>query len=44
MDVYDSDFEVEHKQDNSPLTLADKRCNEIIERSLSLTNIPVLSE
>ena len=27
MDVYASDFAIEHKDDKSPLTLADKNCN-----------------
>ena len=31
MEVYASDFIVEHKEDNSPLTLADKNCDEVIE-------------
>ena len=44
MKVYASDFAVEHKDDKSPLTLADKNCNEIIERFLMKTNIPFLSE
>ena len=44
MDVYDSDFSVEHKNDKSPLTLADKNCNEVIEQHLLLTEIPFLSE
>ena len=44
MKVYASDFEVEQKEDKSPLTLADKNCNEVIERFLSKTNIPILSE
>ena len=44
MEVYASDFAVEHKDDKSPLTLADKNCNEVIENSLINTNIPVLSE
>ncbi len=42
--VYSSDFEVEHKQDKSPLTLADKNCNDVIEEELEKTNIPILSE
>ena len=29
--IYETDFDVDYKQDNSPLTIADKRCNEIIE-------------
>ena len=44
MDVYASDFAVEHKDDKSPLTLADKNCNEVIEGYLIPTNIPILSE
>ena len=42
--VYDSDFAVEHKDDKSPLTLADKESHEIIFSLLSETKIPVLSE
>ena len=42
--VYSSEFEVEHKQDKSPLTLADKNCNNVIEEELEKTNIPILSE
>jgi len=44
MEVYASDFAVEHKEDNSPLTLADKNCNDVIEADLLKTNIPILSE
>jgi 3'(2'), 5'-bisphosphate nucleotidase len=44
MDVYASDFAVEHKDDKSPLTLADKNCNEVIEDHLIGTDIPFLSE
>ena len=44
MDVYASDFAVEHKDDKSPLTLADKNCNEVIEDHLKGTDIPFLSE
>ena len=39
-----SDFSVERKADNSPLTIADKASNKIIEELLNPTNIPVLSE
>jgi len=35
LDVYDSDFGVEHKDDNSPLTLADRRSHEIIVHYLA---------
>ena len=44
MDVYASDFAVEHKDDKSPLTLADKNGNEVIEHHLLGTDIPFLSE
>ena len=44
MEVYASEFAVEHKDDKSPLTLADKNCNEVIEAHLNETDIPFLSE
>ena len=50
LDVYDSDFEVKQKDDKSPLTLADKKSNEIIENVLEQTvtvnnsTVPILSE
>jgi 3'(2'), 5'-bisphosphate nucleotidase len=44
MKVYASNFEVEQKEDQSPLTLADKNCNEVIEKFLLKTRIPILSE
>ncbi len=50
LEVYDSDFEVEQKDDNSPLTLADKKSNEIITEVLEQTKtvnsstVPILSE
>ena len=44
MEVYASKFAVEHKEDKSPLTLADKNCNEVIENHLKGTDIPFLSE
>ena len=45
MKIYKSDsFSVELKNDNSPLTLADQRANEIINNFLISTNIPVISE
>ena len=34
MKIYNQDFKVEFKQDNSPLTLADKVANDIIETGL----------
>lgn len=47
LDVYNdpkSDFGVEKKADNSPLTIADKRSNERIMGLLDETSVPVLSE
>jgi len=39
-----SDFEIERKADNSPLTIADRKAHEVIMSYLKHTNIPVLSE
>ena len=39
-----SDFQVEVKDDQSPLTLADKKSHDVIIRGLKSTEIPVLSE
>ncbi len=45
MEVYESgDFGIESKADDSPLTIADRRANEIITEGLKKTGIPVLSE
>ena len=46
MDIYETNFDYELKEDNSPLTIADKTSNEIICKSLrDLTpKIPILSE
>lgn len=44
LDVYKSPFAVEHKEDKSPLTLADKNAHKIIAHMLKDTGIPVLSE
>tara|TARA_Y100001970_G_scaffold186866_1_gene227290 strand:+ start:109 stop:867 length:759 start_codon:yes stop_codon:yes gene_type:complete len=46
LDIYDTTFEVETKSDNSPLTLADKKSNEVIDLGLKslFPNIPILSE
>ena len=43
-EVYNSDFNVEYKNDQSPLTLADKKSNEIIEEFLQKTKISIISE
>ena len=42
--VYATDFNVEHKGDESPLTLADKNANDVINSFLLKTNIPIISE
>lgn len=42
--IYDSDFNVETKADDSPLTLADKNANDIIISFLEPTGIPIISE
>lgn len=39
-----ADFKVEIKSDNSPLTIADKKSNEIICNILKNTDFPILSE
>ena len=46
MQVYQQDFDVEYKLDSSPLTLADKKANDIIEDGLNQlsVNFPILSE
>ena len=45
LDVYGmDDFGVEYKEDNSPLTIADKRANTVIETVLKQTDIQILSE
>lgn len=47
LDIYNdpaSDFEIERKADNSPLTIADRKAHETISGFLSRTPYPVLSE
>ncbi len=44
MQVYATDFDVEIKGDASPLTVADKNANDIINAYLEKTPIPVISE
>ncbi len=44
MQVYDTAFNIEYKEDKSPLTEADKKANEIINSFLKPTNIPIISE
>ena len=42
--VYYTDFDVEYKEDKSPLTVADKNANNRIISYLESTEIPILSE
>lgn len=44
MKVYDSSFDVELKDDKSPLTEADRRANDVINSYLKPTGIPIISE
>ena len=45
MEVYaGEDLGVEYKDDHSPLTLADKKCNDIINSYLRATKFPIISE
>ena len=47
LDVYNKDFDITYKDDLSPLTIADKQSNKIIEMGLSsqhLGRLPILSE
>lgn len=47
MDIYnhpDTDWQIERKADNSPLTLADRKSHNIITDALSQTDFPILSE
>lgn len=44
MKVYATDFDVEIKGDNSPLTIADQNANEVINTYLQQTGIPIISE
>lgn len=44
LQIYNQDFSIEQKSDDSPLTLADKVSNEIISSYLEPSGIPILSE
>ncbi|MEN8246655.1 MAG: 3'(2'),5'-bisphosphate nucleotidase CysQ [Thermodesulfobacteriota bacterium] len=44
LDVYNTDFHVDYKKDQSPLTLADKQAHDIISARLKAFDIPLLSE
>lgn len=42
--IYNTDFDYIKKEDNSPLTEADKQSNEIIVNNLQMLDYPILSE
>lgn len=42
--IYEKDFEIDIKEDNSPLTEADTASNTIINHYLQATEIPIISE
>lgn len=44
LEIYNQDFEVVEKSDQSPLTLADTQSHAIISETLQPTDMPVLSE
>ncbi len=44
MEIYEKDFQIDFKNDNSPLTEADTAANTIIMDYLKKTNIPIISE
>jgi 3'(2'), 5'-bisphosphate nucleotidase len=44
LDIYRQEFDVEYKEDKSPLTLADRYAHEAICKGLKATGLPVLSE
>ena len=44
MSVYSNKIDVAYKEDESPLTLADKNANEIINKHLLKSKIPIISE
>ena len=44
LEVYSREFDVQFKEDNSPLTLADRKAHAVINKTLITTGLPVLSE
>src|SRR5690554_4499975 len=44
MKIYAGSFEASHKEDGSPVTIADLQSSDIIERHLKETNIPIIGE
>ena len=43
-EIYETDFEVKKKEDDSPITKADLESNKILRATLEKTGIPILSE
>ena len=43
-EIYETDFEVKKKEDNSPITKADLESNKILRSTLEPSGIPILSE
>ncbi len=44
LEVYNSSFSVKEKEDNSPITEADKKAHSVILKALETTGVPILSE
>ncbi|GAB3535501.1 3'(2'),5'-bisphosphate nucleotidase CysQ [Pontibacter brevis] len=44
LEIYEQEFAVEYKSDESPLTMADKKAHEVIAAHLEKTPYPILSE
>jgi 3'(2'), 5'-bisphosphate nucleotidase len=44
LSIYNTDFHVETKEDNTPVTIADRASGECISEILSVTDIPIISE
>ena len=44
LEIYQTDFKVDYKQDDSPLTQADRASHAVIMRHLQSSGIPILSE
>lgn len=44
LEIYETDFSVDYKEDESPLTQADKASNEVIMSYVKGLNIPIISE
>ena len=42
--IYENEFEVDLKEDKSPLTVADTASNDIINNYLETTKIPIIGE